>query len=196
MSTTTMIMSPTWDSTCVPLSSKTSAETCQLSGSSCAGPPELVVPVGEGDIPRIVWRGAALLLVHAGMPPPSVTDVSTLSPGGALGRERSASAGTGSSGRAADVRYPKVNGGVAGGEAAHGRQFLHRGGQGGLDRGDLAEPALFCGLLEPVAQAGVDLFKTRHLSWVHPKERAPDAGVFVRTWGAVVAAADAERDFP
>jgi hypothetical protein len=55
---------------------------------------------------------------------------------------------------------------------------------------------LFFSLLEPVAQVGVDLFKTRHLSWVDPEEGAPDASVFVRTWGAVVAAADPEGDLP
>ena len=89
-----------------------------------------------------------------------------------------------------------MNGGVAGGEAAHGRQFLRGGGQGGLDRGDLAEPALVPGLLEPVAQVGVDLFQPWYLSWVNPKERAPDASVFMRTWRSIVTAADAERDFP
>ena len=83
-----------------------------------------------------------------------------------------------------------------GGEAAHGLEFLYGGGQGGLDRGDLAKPALFSGLLVPVAEVGADFFQPRHLSWVNPKERASDASVFMRTWGSEVTAADAQRDFP
>jgi hypothetical protein len=89
-----------------------------------------------------------------------------------------------------------VNAGAPGGEVAHGCKFLCGGGQGGLDRGDFAEPALFPGLLEPGAQVGVDLFQPWHLSWVNPKERAPDASAFMRTWRSIVTAADAERDFP
>ena len=92
--------------------------------------------------------------------------------------------------------HAQADGSSAGRELAHGFQFLHGGGQGGLDRGDLAEPALFPGLLEPGAQVGVDLFQPWYLSWVNPKERAPDASVFVCTWRSIVTAADAERDFP
>jgi hypothetical protein len=66
--------------------------------------------------------------------------------------------------------------GATGGEGAHGFKFLCGGGHGGLDCGDLAEPALLLCLLEPVAQVGVDLFQPRHLSWVNPEEWASDAG--------------------
>src|SRR6266851_6285695 len=93
-------------------------------------------------------------------------------------------------------RPAEVNAGASGGEVAHGCKFLPGGAQGGLDRGDLAEPALVFGLLEPVAEVGVDLFQPWYLSWVNPKERAPDASVFMRTWRSIVTAADAERDFP
>ena len=41
-----------------------------------------------------------------------------------------------------------------------------------------------------------DLLQPRHLSWVDPEERASDTGVFVRTRGAVVAAAHPEGDLP
>ncbi|MFD7612379.1 hypothetical protein [Streptomyces sp. NPDC059828] len=50
-----------------------------------------------------------------------------------------------------------MDGGVLGSEVAHGGEFLLGGGEAGLDRGDLAEPALFLGLLEPVEQVRVDL---------------------------------------
>src|SRR6266851_4426004 len=93
-------------------------------------------------------------------------------------------------------RPAEVNAGASGGEVAHGCKFLPGGAQGGLDRGDLAEPALVFGLLEPVAQVGADLFQPWYLSWVNPKERAPDASVFMRTRRSIVTAADAERDFP
>ncbi|MCW2917647.1 MAG: hypothetical protein JWN52_5715 [Actinomycetia bacterium] len=62
-------------------------------------------------------------------------------------------------------------------ELPHGFQFLAGGGQGGLDRGDLAQPALLFGLLEPVAQVGVDLLQPWHLGGVDPKEWASDAGL-------------------
>jgi hypothetical protein len=52
-----------------------------------------------------------------------------------------------------------VDGRAASGEVAHGLQLLASGGRGGLDRGDLAEPALLLCLPEPVAEVGADLFK-------------------------------------
>jgi hypothetical protein len=53
----TISMSPTWESWRLPLSSKTSAETSQASGSVSAGePPALPVLVGEVDPPRIGGR--------------------------------------------------------------------------------------------------------------------------------------------
>jgi hypothetical protein len=58
----------------------------------------------------------------------------------------------------ADVGHAEVDGGAVDGEFVHGCQLLCGGGQGGLDRGDLAEPALVSGFLEPVAEVGVDLF--------------------------------------
>jgi len=39
------------------------------------------------------------------------------------------------------VRHAEVNAAVSGGVVAHGFKFLCGGGQGGLDRGDLAEPS-------------------------------------------------------
>jgi hypothetical protein len=79
-----------------------------------------------------------------------------------------------------------------GGEFVHGLQFLCGGGQGGLDRGDLAEPALFPRLPEPVAQVGVDLFQPRLLGRVDPEEGASDTGIFMRAWRPEVAAAGPE----
>ncbi|MEU0810944.1 hypothetical protein [Streptomyces sp. NPDC005970] len=49
----------------------------------------------------------------------------------------------------------------------HGLKFLGGGSQGGLDGGDLAEPALDLGLLEAVDEVGVDLLEAWHLGWVH-----------------------------
>jgi hypothetical protein len=70
-----------------------------------------------------------------------------------------------------------VNAGASGGEAAHGFKFLCGCGHGGLDRGNLTEPALFPGFLEPVAEVGVDFFQSWHLSWVNSKEGASDASL-------------------
>lgn len=56
-----------------------------------------------------------------------------------------------------------MDGGVPGREVAHGGEHLLGGGEAGLDRGDLAEPSLFFGLLEPVEQVRVDLFQSGHL---------------------------------
>ena len=75
-------------------------------------------------------------------------------------------------------------------------EFLRSGGPGGLDRGDLAKPALVFGLLEPVAEIGADFFQPRHLSWVNAEERASDTGIFMRAWGAEVAAAGPQSDLP
>ena len=52
-------------------------------------------------------------------------------------------------------------------EGVHRFQFLCCGCQGGLDRGDLAEPAVLLGLVEPVEEVGVDPFQSRHLGWVN-----------------------------
>jgi len=57
---------------------------------------------------------------------------------------------------------------VAGRHLVHGSQLLRGGGQGGLDRGDLPEPALVLGFLETVGQVGVDLLQPWHLGWVNP----------------------------
>lgn len=57
------------------------------------------------------------------------------------GRERSGFVLAGSPGRGTDDRHAEVDDGAAIGESAHGLQFLCGGGQGGLDRGDLTEPA-------------------------------------------------------
>ncbi|MBT2409608.1 hypothetical protein J7I94_03395 [Streptomyces sp. ISL-12] len=45
-----------------------------------------------------------------------------------------------------------MDGGVPGREVAYGGEPLLGGGEAGLDCGDLAEPSLFLGLLEPVEQ--------------------------------------------
>jgi hypothetical protein len=60
-----------------------------------------------------------------------------------------------------------VDGRLAGG--AHSFKLLGCGGHGGLDRGDLAEPALLLGLAESVGEVGVDLFQPRDLSWIDSK---------------------------
>jgi hypothetical protein len=99
-----------------------------------------------------------------------------------------------SSGCAAYLGHAEVRGGAAGGEFTHGLQFLRGGGQGGLDRGDLAEPALVPGLLKAIEEIGVDLLQARHLGRVNPKEGASDTGVFMRTWRSVVTAAHSESD--
>ncbi|MFE4024264.1 hypothetical protein ACFXPZ_44020 [Streptomyces sp. NPDC059101] len=45
-----------------------------------------------------------------------------------------------------------------------------------VDRGDLAEPALFLGLLEPVEQVRVDLLQAGHLLGIGPQDGTADAG--------------------
>ncbi|MFJ5843188.1 hypothetical protein ACIQGO_41830 [Streptomyces shenzhenensis] len=60
-------------------------------------------------------------------------------------------------------------------EVAHGGKLL-LGGDAGLDRGDLAEPALFLGFLEPVEQVRVDLLQPGQLLGVGPQYGATDAG--------------------
>jgi hypothetical protein len=51
----------------------------------------------------------------------------------------------------------------------HRDELLFGSGDGGLDRGDLAEPALLLGLLESVGEVDVDLFQSRQLGRVDPK---------------------------
>ncbi|MFE9429084.1 hypothetical protein ACFYNO_39755 [Kitasatospora sp. NPDC006697] len=60
-----------------------------------------------------------------------------------------------------------MDGGRLGCPVAHGRQLLYGGGHGGLDGGDLAEPALIPGFLEAADEVGVDLLEAWHLGWVH-----------------------------
>ncbi|MFF3982232.1 hypothetical protein [Streptomyces sp. NPDC001828] len=62
-----------------------------------------------------------------------------------------------SAGAGAEVGHTEVDCGVPGCEVSHGVELLLGGGEVGLDRGDLAEPALFLGFLEPVEQVRVDL---------------------------------------
>lgn len=59
--------------------------------------------------------------------------------------------------------------GVLSGRRAHSLEFLCGGGYGGLDRGDLAQPALFLGFPQPVDEVGADPFQPRHLSRVDPQ---------------------------
>ncbi|MFY4716955.1 hypothetical protein [Streptomyces sp. LaBMicrA B280] len=89
-----------------------------------------------------------------------------------------------------------MNGGVPGHEIAHGGELLFRGGEAGLDRGDLAKPSLLLGLLEPVVQVRVDLLQAGHLLEIGPQDGAADAGVFMDAGGAEVTCADAEGDLP
>jgi hypothetical protein len=58
---------------------------------------------------------------------------------------------------------------VLGSQRLHGFEFLRCGGYGGLDCGDVAEPALFFGFLQPIEEIGVDPLQPRRLSWVDPK---------------------------
>ena len=74
--------------------------------------------------------------------------------------------------------HAQADGSTAGGELAHGFQFLRRGGQGGLDCGDFAEPALFPGLLEAIEEVGVDFLEPWPLSWVNAKEGASEKQAF------------------
>jgi hypothetical protein len=70
---------------------------------------------------------------------------------------------------AADVGHAEVDGGRLGRTVAHGLQLLGGGGQSGLDRSDLAEPAMVLGLLVPIDEVGVDLAEAWHLGRVHEK---------------------------
>jgi len=54
-------------------------------------------------------------------------------------------------------------------ESVHGFKLLGGGSHGGLDRGDLAEPALFLGLGKSGDEVGVDGLQPRDLSRVDPE---------------------------
>jgi len=141
-----------------------------------AEPPTMVVPVGERDTPRAGWRDVGGSTDHADAHPSAVQHENVHR--GRQVRATGPPSGrwAGSSGCAAHVGHAEVDGGAtADGEFTHGLQLLRGGGQGGLDRGDFAGPALVFGLLEPVAEVGVDLFQPWYLSWVNAEERAPDA---------------------
>jgi hypothetical protein len=58
---------------------------------------------------------------------------------------------------------------VLGCRRSHGTELLLGGGPCGLDRGDLAEPALLLGLLKPIDEVGMDTFQSRYLGRVDPK---------------------------
>jgi hypothetical protein len=55
------------------------------------------------------------------------------------------------------------------GRRSRGTELLLGGGPCGLDRGDLAEPAVFFGFLKPIDEVGVDPFQPWDLSRVNPK---------------------------
>src|SRR6266568_8859255 len=95
-----------------------------------------------------------------------------------------------SAGGQADVRHPEVNGDLPG--SAHSVELLGCGRHGGLDRGDLAHPALILDLLETVGEVGVNLLQSRQLGRVDPKQWASDTRVFVLARRSVVAAAGSE----
>jgi hypothetical protein len=96
----------------------------------------------------------------------------------------------------ANIGHAEPDSGAANGEFAHGCQFLGSGSERGLDRGDLAEPALFLGFLQPEDEVSVDPLQPRHLSRINPKKWAPDASVFMRTRRSMIASACSESDLP
>ena len=75
----------------------------------------------------------------------------------------------GSPDRLADVGHAEADGVVAGDGLTHGLELLSGGGQGGLDRGDFTEPALFPGLLKAFEEIGVDLLQPWPLNWINSK---------------------------
>ncbi|MEV6568811.1 hypothetical protein [Streptomyces kronopolitis] len=77
-------------------------------------------------------------------------------------------------------------------DVAHGGKLLLRGGEAGLDRGDLAEPSLVLGLREVVEQVRVDLLRSGHLLGIGPQDGTADAGVSVDAGSAEVTCAGAE----
>jgi hypothetical protein len=76
--------------------------------------------------------------------------------------------GGGPSGGGTEVGHAEVDGAVPFGDVVHRGELLLGGGETGLDRGDLAEPALFLGLLEPVEQVRADLFQAGPLLGIWP----------------------------
>jgi hypothetical protein len=89
----------------------------------------------------------------------------------------------------AEFGHPQMGTDLCGSQRPHCDEFLVGGGEGGLDRGDLTEPALVLGFLESVDEVGADLVQSPHLGWVNREQRASDTGVFVRAGGSEVAAA-------
>ena len=75
----------------------------------------------------------------------------------------------GSPDRLADVGHAEADGVAAGGGLTHGLELLSGGGQGGLDRGDFTEPALFPGLLKAFEEISVDLLQASPLGRVNSK---------------------------
>jgi hypothetical protein len=68
-----------------------------------------------------------------------------------------------------ETGHPQGSSGLLCCRRSHGDELLLGGGQCGLDRGDLAEPALLLGLVKPADEVGVDTSQSRHLSWANPE---------------------------
>ncbi|WP_190172017.1 hypothetical protein [Streptomyces mirabilis] len=90
------------------------------------------------------------------------------------------------------MRRAEENSRLAG--SAHGFELLGCGGHGGLDHGDVVEPALLLGLLETVGEDGVDLLQPGQLGLVALEEGASDARIFVSARRSVFAATGSESD--
>lgn len=60
-----------------------------------------------------------------------------------------------------ELGHAQVRGEALSGRRAHGFKLLRGGGDGGFDRGDLAEPAQFLGLAKAIEEVGVDPLQPR-----------------------------------
>lgn len=76
---------------------------------------------------------------------------------------------------ATEIGHAEVDGGVTGREVVHGGELLLCGSEAGLDRGDLAEPALFLGFLKSDEKIRLDLLQPGQLLRAGPQDRATDA---------------------
>ena len=94
-------------------------------------------------------------------------------------------------------RHSQVDGGpAAGGDVVHLGELVFGGGQVGFAAFGLAELTAVLGFFDAHREVQDDLGEAGFLGGIGAKERASQAGVFVRAWGSVGAAAVAGGDFP
>jgi hypothetical protein len=83
---------------------------------------------------------------------------------------------------------------VPAGDPAHGLKFLLGGLKGGLQPGDLAEPAFAASFADAGLQVVADLQQPGLLGWLRAELRAPDTAVLMDARSPEVPGADSQGD--